>query len=158
MTRCSGPLLHVIHLNSHIHTQYNTTQDYAIRHLFRPAIFVIIYLHISTFQLYIIRVQSKKKSWNVKRRFSEFFHLKQDLVRSNKNVSKYPFPAKVLFGSNFSLKLLEMRKKCLHSFLQNILGNQQLWHKNEISTFLNNEVSINQTIERFKDNKILMEI
>ena len=63
-------------------------------------------------------------------------------MRTNKNVSKYPFPAKVLFGSNLSMKLLETRKKCLQSFLQNILGNQQLWHRNEISTFLNKEVII----------------
>ena len=64
-------------------------------------------------------------------------------MRVNKNVSKYPFPAKVLFGSNFSLKLLETRKKCLQTFLQNILGNQQVWHRKEISSFLNiPEVSI----------------
>ena len=112
-------------------------------YLFSPA---SCFKSSETFQLYIIRVQSKKTSWNVKRRFSEFFHLKQDLMRTDKIVSKYPFPAKVLIGSNFSLKLLETRKKCLHSFLQNILGNQQLCHKNEISTFLNNEVSINLLI------------
>ena len=85
-----------------------------------------------TFQLYIIRVQSKKTSWNVKRRFSEFFRLKEDLVRISKNVSKYSFPAKVLFGSNFSLKLIETRKKGLQSFLHNILGNPQLDIKNKI--------------------------
>ena len=94
------------------------------------------------YTVYIIRVQSKKTSWNVKRRFSDFFTLKQDLVRTSQNVSKYPFPSKVIFGSNFSLKLIETRKKCLNSFLHNILGDPQLWHRNEISTFLNKEVFI----------------
>ena len=102
------------------------------------------FISAESFQLYIIRVQSKKTSWNVKRRFSEFFSLRQELARTNKNViSSYPFPAKVLFGSNLCMKLIEERKKCLQSFLQNILGNQQLCHRKEISTFLNNEVSIN---------------
>ena len=104
-------------------------------------------------QVFLIKVYAsndKKKSWSVKKRYSEFSQLKNLLKRQYPSISIENFPPKNIFSNNFAPNFLQERRKRLQVFLNSILENIQTQNSDLLHRFLAEEHSF--TLHKQIDN------
>jgi hypothetical protein len=91
-----------------------------------------------SYTVYVVEVSSGIKSWSIERRFSDFYHLDQQLRKNNPGIEFPPLPPKKLFGSSTS-KVVDSRKETLESYLQKIVRISKIWNRSDIVQFLDND-------------------
>ena len=73
----------------------------------------------------------------IHRRYSQFHHLRAELIRENQElVSSLPFPSKRFFGSNLDQTFLGRRLEGLQVFLGTVLEMKDLKKSKALQSFL----------------------
>ena len=95
------------------------------------------------YQVYIIEFHSSNdQRWSVRRRFSEFSHLRDKLMMLDKSWMKtIYFPPKIMFGSNFEIAMIERRREELQHFLDKIIQNHTIRQNQFFESFMNSRFS-----------------
>ena len=74
----------------------------------------------------------------IHKRYSDFHHLRAELLRENLKLDSSPsFPSKSFFGSNLDQKLIERRLEGLQEFLGTVLEMKDLKKSKAFHSFLN---------------------
>jgi len=93
----------------------------------------------SPYVLYIIQVNAGVNVWDVKRRYTDFVYLHQQL-KSAFTESKLPsLPPKKFLGSSLDQSFIDQRGKALQEYLDAIFSYENIWVRSDLVRFLDNE-------------------
>ena len=85
----------------------------------------------------VVNPHSLLRAKTIHRRYSDFHHLRAELIRENPElVSSLPFPSKRFFGSNLDQAFLDRRLEGLQVFLGTVIEMKDLKQSKALQSFL----------------------
>lgn len=92
--------------------------------------------------VYVIKVNCGMRSWLVKRRYKDFDYLDRKLRKFLPAVTMPSLPPKSYWRSSNNPSIVEQRKQQLQDYLRSLLGMNQIWARNDLVLFLNDDSNI----------------
>jgi hypothetical protein len=92
--------------------------------------------------VYVIKVSCGVRDWLVKRRYKDFDYLDRKLRKFLPAVTMPSLPPKSYWRSSNNPSIVEQRKMQLQDYLHSLLGMNQIWARNDLVLFLNDESNI----------------
>lgn len=107
---------------------------------------------------YIIKVSSGIRNWLIKRRYKDFYYLDKQLRKSFPVLQFPTLPPKRYLRSSNDPDIVDQRKEQLESYLSTVITMQQVWTKNDLVLFLNDESNLMTFIWNFERMRRLQDV
>jgi hypothetical protein len=92
--------------------------------------------------VYLIKISCGVRDWLVKRRYKDFDYLDRKLRKFLPAVTMPSLPPKSYWRSSNNPSIVEQRKMQLQDYLHSLLGMNQIWARNDLVLFLNDDSNI----------------
>jgi hypothetical protein len=93
----------------------------------------------SPYVLYHILLNSGVSSWEIKRRYTDFVYLHQQLKKTIPENKIPQLPPKKFIGSQLDSVFIEQRGKALQEYVENLVLIDSVWLRSDLVRFLDNE-------------------
>lgn len=90
-------------------------------------------------QVYVMQVSSGQKTWQVRRRYSDFHYLDTQLRKFMLKRDMPIFPPKRFIGSSTDRKFVEERRLELERYITALVGCPTAWNASDFVRFIDNE-------------------
>lgn len=110
------------------------------------------------YTIYIISVSCGMKKWIIKRRYRDFYYLDKELKKKFPNIKFPPLPPKVYLRSSNDPQVVDQRKDQLENYINELVLIQQIWIRNDLVMFLNDESNLMTFIWNFERMRRLQDV
>lgn len=107
---------------------------------------------------FIIEVTSVIKKWSLARRFSDFLFVDRQLHKNYPRLQLPKLPPKRFLGSSTDAKVVEERREQLETYLKAVVSIPQVWTRNDLALFLDNETNSMMFIWNFERMRRLQDV
>lgn len=107
---------------------------------------------------YVIRVTTALRAWTIKRRYRDFYYLDRELRKHHPNLRFPPLPPKRYLRSSSDPEIVDQRKDQLEQYLSLLIRLPQIWTRNDLVLFLNDESNIMTFIWNFERMRRLQDV
>ena len=95
----------------------------------------------SPFVLYAMQINSGVNIWEIKRRYTDFVYLHQQLKKAFQETKLPTLPPKKFIGSSLDQSFIDQRGKALQEYMQALVVREHVWVRSDLVRFLDNENS-----------------
>lgn len=92
--------------------------------------------------LYLIKAISGLRNWYIKRRYKDFDYLDKQLRKCYPALNLPTLPPKSYWRSSNDPSIVDQRKLQLQTYLNSLISMTQIWNRNDLVLFLNDESNI----------------
>eukprot|EP00981_Chlorochromonas_danica_P014418 scaffold7965_cov159-Ochromonas_danica.AAC.2 len=108
--------------------------------------------------VYVIRVTTPLRAWTIKRRYRDFYYLDRELRKHHPNLRFPPLPPKRYLRSSSDPEIVDQRRDQLEKYLSLLIRLPQIWTRNDLVLFLNDESNIMTFIWNFERMRRLQDM
>jgi len=113
---------------------------------------------IQNHTVYVLTICCGMRSWIIKRRYKDFDYLDRQLKKQFPSLSLPALPPKRYLRSSSDPEIVDERKQQLENYLNQLVGIQQVWARNDFVLFLNDESNLMTFIWSFERMRRLQDM